>query len=273
VVSSVHTSTPTACDPQYDLSLQYKADEDGLDPTTTNTHSGKTSPQFNALIPPLVFPHATLPYIMPSSTSSIFVTASFGRNPSQLATGPECFGSAQSFGSYHTKDLPATEQQIADGVAGEKYMYYYLLGILPGFGPDNWTSEQRQEVPGFTPYINESLADFVYHDHTGLLTAMLYGEDQRERWKGQWPTFYLEVKTTSCANREPFHMSRKQMDTARRMTSLLSNPTCAPEAIYAIIRVSSVPTFSWRIYPDPHRLFYEGVLLHMSDDFDVMAAD
>jgi hypothetical protein len=85
--------------------------------------------------------------------------------------------------------------------------------MLPGFGPDNWTSELRKEVEGFTPYLYESIADFTYLDYQGALTDMLYGEFQREMWKDQWPTYYLEVKSTSCGHREPFHMSRKQIDT------------------------------------------------------------
>jgi hypothetical protein len=68
-------------------------------------------------------------------------------------------------------------------------------------------------VEGFAPYLYESIADFMYPDHKGVLTAMLYGESQREIWKDQWPTYYLEVKSTSCGHREPFHMSRKQTDT------------------------------------------------------------
>ena len=62
------------------------------------------------------------------------------------------------------------------------------------------------------------------------------------------------------------------------MTNLRSSPLGPPEAIYAIIRVSNVSTvsthdISWMIYPDPHRLFYYGVLLNVSDDVDVIAND
>lgn len=59
------------------------------------------------------------------------------------------------------------------------------------------------------------------------------------------------------------------------MTNLRSNPPGSPEAIYAIIRVSNVSThdISWKIYPDPHRLLYEGVLLNVSSDVYLMATD
>ena len=57
--------------------------------------------------------------------------------------------------------------------------------------------------------------------------------------------------------------------------TLRSSPPGAPEAIYAIIRVSNVstPDISWKIYPDPHRFFYDGVLLNVSSDVDLMATD
>ena len=60
-----------------------------------------------------------------------------------------------------------------------------------------------------------------------------------------------------------------------RMNNLRSNPPCAPEAIYAIIRVWNVSThdISWKIYPDPHRLLYEGVLINVSNDVDLAATD
>jgi hypothetical protein len=56
------------------------------------------------------------------------------------------------------------------------------------------------------------------------------------------------------------------------MTNLRSSP---PEAIYAIIRVSNVSThdISFKIYPDPHRLLYDGVLLNVSNDVYLAAAD
>jgi hypothetical protein len=58
------------------------------------------------------------------------------------------------------------------------------------------------------------------------------------------------------------------------MTNLRSSPG-APEAIYAIIRVWNVSAdvISWKMYPDPHRLLYEGVLLNVSHDVYLMATD
>jgi len=49
----------------------------------------------------------------------------------------------------------------------------------------------------------------------------------------------------------------------------------SPKEIYAIVRVSGVWTtdIEFDIYPGPHRLFYEGCLLNVSDSTTaVMAA-
>jgi hypothetical protein len=59
------------------------------------------------------------------------------------------------------------------------------------------------------------------------------------------------------------------------MTDLRSNSPGAPEAIYAIIRVSNVSThdISFRIYTDPHFLLYKGVLSNVSNDVYLAATD
>lgn len=62
------------------------------------------------------------------------------------------------------------------------------------------------------PYIGPSLADFVYPDHQGVLTAIIYGEETKAAWTSAWPTYHLEVKSTAGAQSEPFHLSRTQMD-------------------------------------------------------------
>lgn len=56
------------------------------------------------------------------------------------------------------------------------------------------------------------MADFKYEDRGGVLTGRLYGEQTKKEWEGRWPIYHLEVKTTSGAAREPFHMSRRQLD-------------------------------------------------------------
>ena len=86
-----------------------------------------------------------------------------------------------------------------------------ILG--PGFGPDNWTSGLRGEVPGFAHYEGPSVADFIYPDTDGVLTALWYGGDVKDRWMGAWPTYHIEVKATSMSAGEPFHMSQAQLNT------------------------------------------------------------
>lgn len=56
------------------------------------------------------------------------------------------------------------------------------------------------------------MADFKYPDCEGVLTALFYGDEIKEAWKNHWPTFYLEVKSTSGGRHEPFHMSRAQVE-------------------------------------------------------------
>ena len=82
---------------------------------------------------------------------------------------------------------------------------------LPNFTSSNWTSNLRQSR-GFTPYPTEALADFTYEDRYGLLTEWLFGVACKERWREQYPTFYMEVKATMGSVGEPFHMSAKQMN-------------------------------------------------------------
>jgi hypothetical protein len=72
--------------------------------------------------------------------------------------------------------------------------------MLPGFGPKNRTSSERG-----------SLADFRYEDEKGTLTGILFGEQKKTAWEFAWPTYYLEVKTTSVADeQEKFYMSKPQ---------------------------------------------------------------
>lgn len=62
------------------------------------------------------------------------------------------------------------------------------------------------------PYAGPSLADFKYTDCQGVLTGWLYGNETKEAWEDNWPTFHLEVKSTSGGEGEPFHMSKAQID-------------------------------------------------------------
>lgn len=87
-----------------------------------------------------------------------------------------------------------------------------LLG--DSFGPDNWTSEARGIVDGFTPFEGSSLGDFTYHDQDGILTRIWYDGDSAvlEAWEGKWPTYHIEVKSTAGTAQDPFQISRHQLD-------------------------------------------------------------
>jgi hypothetical protein len=52
--------------------------------------------------------------------------------------------------------------------------------MLPGFGPENWTSEIRDTF-GFQSFEGKSFADFRYEDNKGTLTGILFGEQKKIR--------------------------------------------------------------------------------------------
>ncbi|TFY59488.1 hypothetical protein EVJ58_g5746 [Rhodofomes roseus] len=107
-----------------------------------------------------------------------------------------------------------SDHQIINGIMGERYAYEVLRKLLgPNFGPDNWTSELRGQVPGFTHYEGDSLADFRCPDDDGILTRLWYGGEVKQRWQSDWPTYHIEVKSTSRSSEEPFHMKRVQLRT------------------------------------------------------------
>lgn len=88
-------------------------------------------------------------------------------------------------------------------------------------------------MQGIPPYRGKSIADFVYNDHNGTLTALLYDDDQRNAWKDQWPTYYLEVKSTSRSQKEVFHISGPQVETVSGIACFfhhLANDHCVGAA-------------------------------------------
>lgn len=89
-------------------------------------------------------------------------------------------------------------------------VYNLLVRDLPDFGPENWTSELRGLADGFQPYQGYAVADFVYHDTQGALTALWCGTTRNE-WTGKWPIYHIEVKSTSGDVVDPFHMSVSQL--------------------------------------------------------------
>jgi len=98
-------------------------------------------------------------------------------------------------------------------------VYKQLIRLLDDFGPDNWTSELRTSVPGFTPFRGRAYADFTYLDRQGQLTRAWFGAEKATAWHGRWPRYHIEVKSTRREEIEPFHMSRNQMSTVRVLLS------------------------------------------------------
>ena len=86
---------------------------------------------------------------------------------------------------------------------------------MDDFGPENWTSELRTAIPGFTPFRGRAYADFTYLDRQGQLTRAWLGAEKAAAWHGRWPRYHIEVKSTRVGENEPFHMSRNQMSTVR----------------------------------------------------------
>jgi hypothetical protein len=88
-------------------------------------------------------------------------------------------------------------------------IYETLKNLLPGFGPDNWKSLSRDQVPGLPRYSGpQHVASFCYPDSDGVLTGMVYDEDTKEAWKGKWPTYHIAVQSTSGKASEPFYMNQ-----------------------------------------------------------------
>ncbi|KAI0052020.1 hypothetical protein FA95DRAFT_1533561 [Auriscalpium vulgare] len=161
-----------------------------------------------------------------------------------------------------------SEETGAIGVAGELFVYNMLVNALGlSFGPDNWTSELRGQVPGFLPYQGQSLADFTYRDVYGTLTAYWYGMEKMGAWRGHWPMFHIEVKATSGAENEPFHMSRRQMNTALMLTE--RGLSQIPTDVFVVVRVWGLgsPSPGFQVYTDPHWGLSSGHLVIASDLF------
>jgi hypothetical protein len=166
--------------------------------------------------------------ISPSSMSFI-QSQSLGSKA--MSTGKRIYSSTVAHTAHSKGETQETLYEQQNGVLGEYWVsstttclvfviglptgaqaYNYFLEKLPGFGPDNWTSELRCYAPGMTPYEGSSVLDFIYHDNEGILTKLWLGEDKMEEWRDQWPAYHVEVKGTSGTAQEAFHISRRQLE-------------------------------------------------------------
>ncbi|EPT01725.1 hypothetical protein FOMPIDRAFT_110960 [Fomitopsis schrenkii] len=141
------------------------------------------------------------------------------------------------------------------------------ISLGPDLTEDNWTSELRGLVPGFSQYSGTSMSDFRYEDSSGVLTNLWFGTKQKKE-NNCWPTFHLEVKTTSGGLNEPFHMSSAQPQLACQFSSVAqASRADPPQDVYAIIRVSEIKSEHPKhcVYLDPYKWICEGGLVIRGD--------
>jgi len=149
-----------------------------------------------------------------------------------------------------------TNADIVNGL-GEYYAFVHLKANLPEFTVDCWTSELRGKVYKETPFSGEARASITYHDVRGKLTAALYGLRIKDAWGPEWPTYHMDVKTTTGGLERPVDMTDKEFSVAAEMSII--DPSVVPTDIYAVVRVThlKLSTRKIRIFPDIHRLLYD----------------
>ncbi|KAF7794181.1 hypothetical protein EIP86_005312 [Pleurotus ostreatoroseus] len=168
------------------------------------------------------------------------------------------------------QDEPSDQQHIT-GVLGEVFMYKVMKENLrlPSFDEKNWTSARRGKVLGFEDFVGDRYADFKYPDKEGALTKYLLGDDRYKEWKGNWPTYYVEVKSTGgWASSEPFIFRKTQLDRALEMAH--TDLTTVPHRLYVLARVWSVQSenpenIKFKMYTNLPQMFRDGSLSIASD--------
>ncbi|KAI5833915.1 hypothetical protein K523DRAFT_412925 [Schizophyllum commune Tattone D] len=176
-----------------------------------------------------------------------------------------------SLSASRLADSRPTDVQAVNGILGETFVYHFLRYQLPGFTVENWTSEIRALVDGMGAFAGSAPADFAYHDTQGMLTGIVFGADVQRDWVGAWPTYYLEVKTTSGGRHTAFHMSASQLRTARELATE-GYAKVPPKHVYVLVHVTDIrgePQMT--IIKDPHRSLYTGDL-HIVSDVEVARA-
>ena len=83
----------------------------------------------------------------------------------------------------------------------------HLKHSSPPFTYQNWTSPFRK-LAGFPSFTGEELADFVYHDESGVLTRLLFSS--QPEYHNATPEYFIEVKATSGDQSNTFFMKRRQ---------------------------------------------------------------
>ncbi|TGJ87512.1 hypothetical protein E0Z10_g1294 [Xylaria hypoxylon] len=121
---------------------------------------------------------------------------------------------------FKLRTTRAIERDKMIGAAGELYVFELLSNKKIGlsFPQTRWQSIIRTYVAVHTayadmgPWTGIETADFVYTDFDSDLTNILIDSEylDREVWKGQAPTYYIDVKTTMGGCESPFFMSKSQ---------------------------------------------------------------
>lgn len=169
----------------------------------------------------------------------------------------------QSFEDIRTKEI---------GFLGEQFVYellrHHLSNCATPFTYENWTSSFRS-LAGFPAFVGDEVADFTYHDTDGTLTRHLFPSDH-EYFSGS-PRYFIEVKSTSGEQSNPFFMKKRQFLEAFRMTRSNQDED-APLRLYVLFRVSNIGgrgTPVLRPYVDPHDMLSRGTLRIESDSVQV----
>ncbi|KZT00826.1 uncharacterized protein LAESUDRAFT_764281 [Laetiporus sulphureus 93-53] len=203
-----------------------------------------------------------------SAGSSRFQARTAGNLAAPISAGKHGKSSGKASENKDMAVAPSAANDRENGIMGEYFIYEVLQQTLGAdFNEENWTSELRGEISGFTPFQGDALADFRYKDDKGILTGLWYGNQTKSTWAGRWPTYHLEIKTTSGSAREPFHVSQRQMEMALHLTSRTDSPGIVPTDVYVIILVTGIrgASTSYVVFLDPHRRIYDGNLSIQSD--------
>ncbi|KAH7317120.1 hypothetical protein B0I35DRAFT_434596 [Stachybotrys elegans] len=158
---------------------------------------------------------------------------------------------------------PPTSEQVRNreiGYLGEYFIHTLFEQRIRGWTFENWTSKLRIDAghPAFQMH-ERGFSDFTFVDSDGQMSAFL--QQAGMNTDGGWSrstTYHLEVKTTTGACSEPFHVSQNQLSMMRRYDS-------DPQHAYILLRVCNIDNIpDVKIYPRPWRLSLEGVLAFVS---------
>lgn len=110
----------------------------------------------------------------------------------------------------------------------------HLDPALPSFSRANWQSNMRRYVtvhPDYAtmePWTGRETSDITYTDTGGVLTDLLIRNHylDRDRWAGQTPKYFIEVKTTTSSCDAPFYISNAQYQRVSTDTPSQTAQTC-----------------------------------------------